>query len=158
MPVTPDTTSHTLSGTTLAIVNALPATHDEAGYKDLTWVTGVCALKEVPEIGREWDTVEDKTVCSRRTGSKKGMFKWKEPTFKLNIMKGDPAQVIYRTLEGSDAVGSFKMARPDGTIIYFSAQVAQFNLTDGGDGSSIDTASVKLLPHGDILYIDAPTV
>ena len=158
MPVTPDTTSHTLSGTTLAIVNALPVTYDEAGYKDLTWVTGVCALKEVPEIGREWDTVEDKTVCSRRTGSKKGMFKWKEPTFKLNIMKGDPAQVIYRTLEGSDAVGSFKMARPDGTIIYFSAQVAQFNLTDGGDGSSIDTASVKLLPQGDILYIDAPTV
>lgn len=157
MPVTPYTTSHTLSGATLAIANALPATYDESGYKALTWVTGVCALKEVPEIGREWDTVEDKTVCNRRTSSKKGMFKWKEPTFKLNIMKGDPAQVIYRTLEAGDTAGSFKMAIPDGTIIYFSAQVAQFNLTDGGDGSSIDTASVKLLPQGDILYIDAPT-
>lgn len=147
--------STTLSGTTLGLVEDLPATYDAAGYEALTFVNGTCALKTVPLIGRTWTTVEDAVVCREGLFDKKGNYKYEPVTFQLNIETGDPAQDIYKDLENDHDVGSFKLALQGGDVVYFTAQVSQFNITDGGDGNTINMGTVTLLPQTDPVYVEA---
>lgn len=139
--------SNTYAGSTLAIVNAEPATLDQAGYEALAWVTGDCALKGVPEIAREWVKVTDELVCSETNTDKKGSSKWKPVTFQLNRLPADAAQAIYETLEADrTGVGSFRLVLPgtQGTV-YFTAQVSMYSIVKGGGQDEIVGVDVELL-------------
>ena len=148
--------STTLSGSTLALVESLPATYDETGYTALTFVAGECALKSVPQLSRTWATVDDAVVCKRTTKQKKGTASWDAVTFQLNIETGDAAQDIYRALEADDDVGSFRLTFQNGDAAYFTAQVSQFTITDGGEGDTINMGTVTLLIQSDeITFVEA---
>lgn len=147
--------SHTLSGTTLALVEAVPATNDQAGFEALTFVTGTCAVTTMPVVGRTWNLVPDNTLCERMEKDKKGTYKWEALTFPMNIETGDPAQDIFKDLEADDDYGSFKFTISNGDVIYLTAQVSQFNVTDGGDGNTLNMGTITLVPQSDIVYVEA---
>lgn len=147
--------SNTLSGATLGLVESLPATYDETGYAALTYDNGTCALKSVPELSRTWATVDDAVVCRRTTYQKKGTATWVAISFQLNIETGDSAQDTYRDLEADDDSASFALTFQTGDIAYFTAQVSQFSITDGGEGDTINMGTVTLLPQSDIVFVAA---
>ncbi len=140
-------TTETYSGSTIEVADELPGSNDKAGFEAVSWVSGQCALQEVPAILREWDKVTEELVCGDGASyDKKGGYKWNAVTYKLTRHPGDAAQDIYESLEDSKDVGSFKLALPGtaGTI-YFTAQVSKFSMADGGTKNTIHSASVELL-------------
>ena len=147
--------STALSGATLGVVNALPATYNEAGYEALTFVTGTCALKTVPSLDPVYTGIDNSTVCNRLKTEVKGTRTITDPTYQLNIIRGDAAQVIYEALRDSDDVGSFALTFPSGEIAYWTAQVSQFAFTDGGDGDTLNMGTVTLKVQSDIVLVDA---
>ena len=137
----------TYAGTTMAVVDALPASQDAAGFAALAWEAGTCALRDVPGIMREWAKVTEDLVCRDTNSDVKGSAKWSPVTFRLSRLSGDAAQAIYTSLEANrSGVGSFRMVLPsNGGTIYFTAQVSKFALADGGTQDTIHTGEVELL-------------
>lgn len=146
----------TYSGSRLELTDDLPSSNDAAGFGALTFVTGACALQEVPAIMREWATVTENLVCQRMNIDKKGGYKYAPVSFKLSRKPGDAAQSIYESLEASDAAGSFKLILPNsGGTIYFTAQVSKFSLADGGNADTIHSSSVSLLIQSVPVFVPA---
>ena len=142
--------STTYAGSTLAVVAALPATYDQAGYEALTFIPGECALHDVPPVMRDWATVSEPVVCKRTNVDKKGSSKWAPVPFKLSGIVGDAAQAIYDALEDdSNAVGSFRLILDGAETHYFTAQVSKFAKVDGGTQDTIHTRSGTLLIQSD---------
>ena len=143
----------TYAGATIGIVAAAPTTYNAAGYEALTFVTGSCALHEVPPISREWATVTETLVCATSNDDIKGSSKYAPVAFKLSSLEGDAAQDLYIAAEaagsGLASIYSFNLSLPGGTgiggDIYFRAQVSKFALVDGGTQDTIHTRSVVLL-------------
>ena len=144
-----------LSGAKIGIINALPATYDQAGFEALTFDNGICALNELPTINRTADTIEISTLCDGLKRDINGMKKYDPMTYTLNKIEGDTAQATYEEMEDSDEVGSFKIIFPTGTVAYLTAVVNQFSITDGGDGNTLDMRSVTLLPQTKPLMVYA---
>lgn len=143
--------SITYAGTTIAVINALPATNDQAGFEALTpWEEGECALQQVPSIMREWQKVQETLVCADTNTEIKGSAKWNAVAFPMSVKENDAAQLIYEALEASrNDVGSFRLKFPGVTgaqaTIYFTAQVSKYALVDGGGQDDIVTRSAELL-------------
>ena len=148
--------STTYAGSTLAVVAALPATYDQAGYELLTFVPGECAIHDVPPLMRDWATVSEPVVCRKTNVDKKGSSKWAEVPFKLSGIVGDAAQAIYEALEDDPTgVGSFRLQLEGAETHYFTAQVKKFAKVDGGTQDTIHTRSgVLLIQSDDITTVD----
>ena len=146
----------TYSGATLAVFGSAPSSNDATGFGALTFVSGACALREVPGIMREWGKVTDDLVCQNDSYERKGGAKWAPVTFTLSRIPGDAAQAIYTTLEADrSGVGSFKLTLSGGDIIYFQAQVSKFALIDGGSRDTVEGVSVELLIQNTPVYVAA---
>ena len=153
----------TYSGTTIAISDTLPDTTDAAGYAaiEASFVTGDCAVKEVPELMRTWDPVANDVVCENTSYDAKGGAKWANPTYKLNRFPSDAAQAIYEAMEADPAgVASFRVviagnSGVSGTI-YFTAQVMKFSMMDGGGKNTIHTSTVELCLQSDPVFVPTP--
>ena len=142
--------SITYAGTKLAVAAGAPVSDDLTGYELMTFDAGECAIKNAPNLFRDWAVVTDDTVCSNTNVEKKGSSKWAPVEFKISRIPTDTAQAIYVDLENSrTGVGSFRLTLPgelsEGGIFYFTALVAMFALADGGGQDDIHTSAVKLL-------------
>lgn len=140
--------SETYGGSTIEVVDALPATNDQAGFEALAWVSGACALHSVPAVARTWERVAEDLVCQSTSFDKKGGARWDDVTFPLSRLPNDAAQAIYEALEDDvSRAGSFKLAISESKagVIYFTAQVSKFALADGGTRNTIHTSTVQLL-------------
>ena len=141
----------TYSGAKLSISATVPSDLTLAAFQAIAFVTGDCAVKEVPAIMRSWDKVTDETVCNNSSYDIKGGAKWDPLAFKINRKPSDEAQAIYEALEDdSNGVGAFKLELPGGAgTIYFIAQVSKFALADGGTKNTIHTSGVELCLQAD---------
>lgn len=153
----------TYSGTTIGIADALPETNDAAGFAaiEADFVTGDCAIHEVPEIAREWDSVDNPVVCENTSFEVKGGAKYSKPSYKLNRFPDDAAQAIYEAMENDPAgVASFrvKVAGESGKsgTLYFTAQVSKFTLMDGGGKNTLHTSTATLCLQSDPVFVPTP--
>lgn len=147
--------SNTYAGTTIELVDDLPDSLNAAGFINLLWIKGICALHEVPAIMREWAKVSEDLACRGTNTDIKGSSKWSPVSFKLSRLPGDAAQEIFRKLEKErNGVGSFRLQLPypAGTI-YFTAQVSKFSIVDGGGQDTIHTSSVELLIQSKPVFV-----
>ena len=149
--------STTYAGTSLTLIDALPLANDRAGFEALSFVSGACALWDVPPLYREWDKVSEDLVCgSGATFERKGGYTWAPATFKLSRLPGDQAQAIFESLESSNNTGSFclNLSGAAGTV-YFTAKVSKFAIADGGTKNAIHTSSVELIIQSDPVFVRA---
>jgi len=150
--------TNTYAGTQLSGVASTPATNDQAGFEALTFITGGASLRQVPSVGRTWNTVSEDLVDTETNTDVKASSKYKPMDFPVAIKPGDALHAVLRGLEEDrTAVGSFKLALPgDLGTIYVQAQVSMFDEIGGGGQDAIVDANVQLLPQAKPIYVAAP--
>lgn len=117
------TTMPNYIGATVAVVAALPATYDGAGYAALTWTGVVGLLTQLGELGDESNGISVTTLAGRtiRTnGGKDGG----EVAFTYVYSLTDPGQVILRAQNNGNTGVSMRVTDPDGKIMYVAGVVA----------------------------------
>jgi hypothetical protein len=142
--------TETFAGSHLSFAAALPATYDDVGYEALTWTQDDCSSENIPSLSRAFNGVDVNTVCSLTTTTKKGKSKYDPVAFTMLSDWGNTAQALLETAEGStSAVISVKIEFASGNVVYFTAQVAKFTLSDGGTGDDLNKRSVELWIQSD---------
>jgi len=143
-------------GTTIGIADGVPATLDKDGYIAQQFFNTSCVIHEVPKVSRKWGTVRAELVGLTDEAQLKAGAAWNQPTFTLNRILDDETQELYRTYEAHPtSVTAFVITSAYGDRIYFTAQVLEFSLVDGGGKSSIDTATVTLAIQQSPIHVGA---
>jgi len=147
--------TNTYAGTTLKALATLPATNDQAGFEALTFPTTECSIRQVPSVGRTWNTVSDDLVCAETNTDVKASSKYKPWDFPVAIKPGDAMQAILRAAEESrTAVISVALEMPgDIGTVYAQVQVSMFDIIGGGGQDAIIDANVQLLPQKKFIYV-----
>lgn len=150
--------TNTYAGTTIKAVAALPATNDEEGFAALEFVGGECSLRQVPAVGRTWNTVSEDLVCAETNTDVKASSKYKPWDFPVAIKPNDPLQAILRAAEESRTASiSVELTLPgDIGKVYVQAQVAMFDIIGGGGQDAVIDANVQLLPQKKFIYVQPP--
>lgn len=142
--------TNTFAGSHISLAAALPATYDQAGYEALTWTQDDCSSENIPMLNDTANTVDVNTVCSLRTKSVKGKSKYDPVSFTMLSDWDNAAQGILDTAKASTtAVISVKIEFATGDVVYFTAQVSKFSLTEGGTGDDLNKRAVELLVQSD---------
>lgn len=144
----------TSAGTMIEISAGTAASYDETGFKALTW-TEIGEVSDLGEFGREYNIVKFNPLKDRRTVKRKGSYD--DGTVQIQMAKviSDAGQIIINEAIDSDASYSIKITLQDGTIFYFTAQVAS-HTNNVGNVDQITASSVNLEIDNDILVV-APT-
>lgn len=114
-------------GSIIAVVAALPATYNAAGYAALTWTGVVGELVEWGELGGTSNDISVTTLAGRvlhTNGAQDGG----EISFSYVFRDTDPGQVILRANANTNTGVSVRITDPDGKISYASGVIA--NLVD----------------------------
>ena len=143
----------TSAGTTLAILAALPATYDEAGFSAQVHVA-VGEITDMGEYGRQYNLVSHNPLGDRRTVKRKGAYNDGALSLQLARVPDDAGQVILLAALDTDASVSCEVTLQDGTIQYFTAQVMSYT-TGVGSVDQITNASCTLEIDNDIIEIAA---
>lgn len=105
-------------GTTFAVCAALPATVTQAGFQALNW-TQIKGVRSVGDVGEQFKTAENNmiggTPSMRRVGRASS-------NISLEIMRIiDEGQVILNESMEASISYSYRITRPDGSLIFFTA-------------------------------------
>lgn len=139
----------TSAGTTIAVVDSLPATNDAAGFGALTFET-VGEVSDLGEFGREYSEVTFNPLGDRRTVKRKGSYNDGNVSMTVARAPSDAGQAVLETALDKDTSISVKVVLQDGTTLYFEAQVMSYT-TNVGSVDQITTASVTLGITNDIV-------
>ena len=144
----------TSAGTTIEISAALPATYNQATFAALTY-TEIGEVSDLGEFGREYNVVKFNPLKDRRTVKRKGSFD--DGTVQVQLAKAatDAGQILLKSAVNSDASHSVKIVLQDGTIFYFTAQVAS-STVNVGNVDQITSSTFKLEIDNDIIEILPP--
>lgn len=149
--------TNTYAGTTLKAVASLPATNDAAGFAALTFPDAECSIRQVPAVGRTWNTVSEDLVCAETNTDVKASSKYKPWDFPVAVKNGDALQAILRAAEEDrTAVISIELTLPgDLGKIYTTVQVSMFDIIGGGGQDAIVDANVQFLPQSKPVQVAA---
>ena len=147
----------TLAGTKFALSASVPAltssmteTERATAYAALTWTEDECSLQNTPPLKRSFNGVEDKRVCALTTKTKKGTSSFEPVDFSVVSAWNNTVQGMLETAEASlTDIISVRFTFASGNVVYFTAQVAAFGVTNGGSGDDIDARDVTLWIQSD---------
>jgi hypothetical protein len=126
--------SSTAAGSKLAISAALPATEDAAGYAALTY-TAIGGIEKLGPIGPVAAKVEFQPLDGPKE-KHKGSVDYGSINPPIAIDEADAGQTLLRTAAapGNNALYSFKVTYPSGSVRYSQGRVFGFPETvDGAD-------------------------
>lgn len=144
----------TSAGSKLFVVSGgvLPATYDEAGYANLTWVE--CGfITEIPEFGETYNVNTLNVLGSRIVKKAKGSVDPGTIAVPMARVPGDPGQAILLAGVSSDKSYSFKVELNDDftpstghpTRAYFTGKITSYPINVGGvDGFTMTTCSIGI--------------
>ena len=146
------TEAFTTAGSTISLVNALPATYDQVGFEALTYVE-VGEITNLGEFGKEYTLVTHNPIADRRTRKRKGSYDQGSLSLEMARVVSDAGQVLLLDGQDLDNSHSFKIVLQDGTALYFTAQIMSFKTTLG-DVDSITSASCEVQIDSDIVEVE----
>lgn len=117
-----------LNGSLLAVAPALPAAETAEAFAALTY-TQIRGVKVIGEIGSQYATTANNAIGLVRPYQR--MTGLAEASIHIELYRiNDPGQDMLRAAVGLASGYSYRATRPDGSKIYFTAQVN--GLTNGG--------------------------
>ena len=117
-----------LAGSTLAVSRATPADVTAAGFAALSY-TQIKGVKVVGELGTQYATSTRHHIgLVRPYQAMSGLAELSRHVELIRI--ADAGQDMLRTLVGLESACCYRVTRPDGSLIYFAAQVN--SLMNGG--------------------------
>ena len=140
-------TVKTSTGTILSVVKAEPATYDEAGYGDLTFVE-VGEVTDIPEYGPTASVVTHEPLATGITQKFKGFIDYGSVSLGLGYDTTDDGQEILSA--GVDGDGqydehSFKVEYSDGEVDYFTAKIFSYTKNPSTSNSIVaSTVSIEI--------------
>tara|TARA_B110000971_G_C19916928_1_gene457250 strand:+ start:251 stop:703 length:453 start_codon:yes stop_codon:yes gene_type:complete len=149
-------TVSTVAGAVLSVSAALPATFDAAGYDALTWapvgeMTDIGAIK-----GRAYNTSTHAPIGNPQQILKKASYTLPNGEFTVGWDEADAGQVLIETAaNAASATYAFKLAKQDGAIRYFTAQVMQF-VENLGTVDNVVQGQFTLLRQTDTISVAIP--
>jgi len=141
----------TSAGTKISISATAPATYDATGFGALTY-TEIGEVTELGEFGRTYNIVTFNPLGDRRTVKRKGAYNDGTIAAQMARVPSDAGQAILTAALASDDSYSMKVVLQDGTIFYFSAQIASYT-TNVGSVDQITAASVNIEIDNDIIEV-----
>lgn len=121
-------------GATVAVVAALPATYNAAGYAALSWTAVVGQIVSWGEIGDQTADISVTTLAGR-TLHTNGASDGGEVPFTYVFSASDTGQTLLRTQNNTNTGVSVRVTDPDGTVQYFSGVVANIRDPERADGA-----------------------
>jgi len=145
------TTIPNFIGATVAVVAALPATFNAAGYAALTWTGVIGQLVQFGELGDQSSDISVTTLLGR-TLHTNGALDGGEIAFTYVFVAADAGQVILRAQSNTNTGVSLRVTDPDGTVAYAAGVVANVRDPERVDGAykgqsgvfRINTAAVRV--------------
>lgn len=141
----------TSAGTTILISASAPATYNAVGFAALTY-TEIGEVSELGEFGRTYNIVTFNPLGDRRTVKRKGAYNDGTISAQMARVPSDAGQAILTAALAIDDSYSIKVVLQDGTIFYFSAQIASYT-TNVGSVDQITSASVNIEIDNDIIEV-----
>ena len=141
----------TSAGTKISIAAGVPATYTEAGFVALTY-TDIGEVTELGEFGRSYNIVTFNPLGDRRTVKRKGSYNDGTIAAQMARVPSDAGQAILVAALASDESYSIKVTLQDGTIFFFTAQIASYTTNVGGV-DQITSASVNIEIDNDIIEV-----
>ena len=141
----------TSAGTKISIAAGVPATYTEAGFIALTY-TDIGEVTELGEFGRSYNIVTFNPLGDRRTVKRKGSYNDGTIAAQMARVPSDAGQAILVAALASDESYSIKVTLQDGTIFFFTAQIASYTTNVGGV-DQITSASVNIEIDNDIIEV-----
>ncbi|PIG31059.1 hypothetical protein CLU93_5411 [Janthinobacterium sp. 35] len=110
-----------LAGSTLAVSQATPADVTAAGFAALSY-TQIKGVKVVGEVGTQYATSTRNCIGLARPYQ--AMAGLAELSLQVELIRiADAGQDVLRAMVGLESACSYRATRPDGSLIYFTAQV-----------------------------------
>ena len=115
-----------------------PITVSAAGFAALSY-TQIKGVKVIGELGTQYATTTRNYIGLERPYQ--AMSGLAELSVQIELIRiADPGQDVLRSMVGVDSACSFRAMRPDGSVIYFTAQA---NALMNGGFSPISVAEQK---------------
>ena len=140
-----------LAGSTLAVAQATPADVTATGFATLSY-TQVKGVKVLGEIGNQYATTLKNCIgMARPYQTMSGLA---ELSVQVELIRiADVGQDVLRAVVGIDAACSYRVTRPDGSKIYFTAQVN--GLMNGGfTSTSVAEQKCNLAVLSKVIEVD----
>jgi len=128
------TTIPSFIGSTVAIVAALPATYNAAGYAALTWTGTIGLMVQIGALGDQSSDIVV-TTLGGRTLHTNGALDGGEISFTYVFSLSDPGQVIVRAQNNTNTGISIRVTDPDGILYYGAGVVANVADAERADGN-----------------------
>ena len=110
-----------LAGSTLAVSRATPADITVAGFAALGY-TQIKGVKVIGELGTQYATTTRNYIGLERPYQ--AMSGLAELSLQIELIRiADAGQDVLRSVVGLESACSYRAMRPDGSLIYFTAQV-----------------------------------
>lgn len=117
-----------LAGSTLAVTQAAPVEATAAGFSALTYVP-IKGVKVVGELGTQYSTSTKNAIGQARPYQ--AMTGLAELSLQIELIRiADAGQNVLRAVVGLEPPCSYRVQRPDLSILYFTAQIN--SLMNGG--------------------------
>lgn len=129
-------------GSTIAISNVLPATHDVAGYEALTF-TEIGEVADIGEFGPEYSVTTFTPIKTGIVRKRKSSVNYGSMPLSMAMVPGDAGHVKLLTGLNDYDAQAFKVTYQDGTVEYFDALVMSYKRAVGG-ADGITMASTQL--------------
>ena len=140
----------TVAGSQLFVCASAPAAQTADAFEDLTWVK-VGKISNVGSVlGRTYSTSSMSFVDEAQEIEKKGTFKLPNAQFECGWVEDDAGQLIIAAASKNYTIPAFKLAKQNGDIRYFTAQVLDFN-EGGGAGNDAVKGTFTLLRQTDTI-------
>lgn len=133
-----------VAGTTLEVTTGSPTAESFASFAAMTGWEDVTLTQVGAVEGLEWSTSTLSEVSNPHDRVKKAAYTYPQAEFGVTWKPAEPGQVILSDASESTDIISCRVTRPDGTIIYFRAQVMAFADSGGGNTDAL-TGSLTLL-------------
>lgn len=140
-----------LAGSTLAVAQATPVDVTASGFAVLSY-TQVKGVKVLGEIGNQYATTLKNCIgMARPYQTMSGLA---ELSVQVELIRiADVGQDLLRAVVGIDAACSYRVTRPDGSKIYFTAQVN--GLMNGGfTSTSVAEQKCNLTVLSKVIEVD----
>lgn len=142
-------------GTLISVSDSSPATYDAAGFAALTFSL-VGEASEIPAFGAEAALATHTPLASGVVNKRRGSVNYGSVTIPMALSETDTGQGVLRVAglanPGTDAQVSFKVAQPNGDIIYGTAQVMSFKINIG-NSDAIAMAEVTLELDNKLIFV-----
>ena len=140
-----------LAGSTLAVAQSMPTDVTATGFAALSY-TQVKGVKVLGEIGNQYATTLKNCIgMARPYQTMSGLAELSVQVELIRIT--DVGQDVLRAVVGIDAACSYRVTRPDGSKIYFTAQVN--GLMNGGfTSTSVAEQKCNLAVLSKVIEVD----